>query len=333
MKKFISVLLVYCVIFTAVPSAFCALVDPYNVMHPLSIRDNGVSPNKNYIKMTYILKNPEKFDAYMFGSSRVGSIHTENIQGERCYNMTYSNGLPEEHLNNIKTFIKNGIVPKKIYIGIDSLSYTNDSHENMLGYRLPYEYLTENRLAFFKNYLDPAIVGSAAIQVISKNKKPADDRYAEIFYEYGWNYEYGHKSKFDFSNPEPTIGKIMCLNETLDDIAEIVKICNENELELVVFVNPMCKVTYEASLEKDYFVFLRKLADITPYYNFSGLNDVATDYGNFYDTSHYSCDVGDMILDCICNGEYDEKLYEQGFGWYVTHENADEFIALLESQQ
>lgn len=42
-------------------------VDPYNVFHWQKIRDNGVEPNSNYIKMQYILHNPDKFDSFLFG--------------------------------------------------------------------------------------------------------------------------------------------------------------------------------------------------------------------------------------------------------------------------
>ena len=331
MKKFLIKLLIYCVIFTAVPAIICASVDPYNVMHPLSIRENGVEPNKNYIKMTYILENPEKFDSFIFGSSRVGNFHVENIADERCYNMTYSYGSPDQHLDNIKTFVANGVLPKKIYIGVDSLSYTSDPSEAMTGFRMPYEYLTENPLAFMKTYLDPAVVGRA-ILTVEKTSAESADAYAERFYEYGWNRDYNYKTSYDFSNAKPDIGRAMRMDEILLDIAEIVRICEENGIELVIFTNPMHPVTYEESLGRDYLVFLRRLADITPYYNFSGYNDITTDNKNFIDNSHYTAEVSDMLIECMCNGKKYDGLYEQGFGQYITKDNADDFIALLESQ-
>ncbi len=331
MKKFLIKLLIYCIIFTLVPAAVCAVGDPYNVMHPLSIRQNGVEPNKNYIKMTYILNNPEKFDSFVFGSSRVGNIHVENIPDEHCYNMTYSYGAPEQHLANIKTFVENGITPKRIYIGIDSLSYTADPSENMIGYRLPYEYLTENPFVFLKTYLDPAVVGRA-ILTVRKTDKEAAEAYAHRFYEYGWNRDYNYKTTYDFSKAEPEIGRMMRIEETLEDISEIVKICNDNRIELVIFTNPMYSVTYEASLDTSYLEFLRKLADITPYYNFSSYNGITTDSKNYIDSSHYTAEVSDMLIECMCNGKRYDGLYEQGFGQYVTAENADSFIELLESQ-
>ena len=331
MKKFLIKLLIYCIVFTAFPAMICAVADPYNVMHPLSIRNNGVEPNKNYIKMTYILNNPEKFDSFVFGSSRVGNIHVENIPGERCYNMTYSYGSPDQHLDNIRTFVENKVIPERIYIGVDSLSYTTDPSDSMVGYRMPYEYLTENPLVFLKTYLDPAVVGRAVISVEKKTDESAE-AYSECFYEYGWNKDYNYKTSYDFSNVKPFIGKSMRINETLDNIAEIVKICNENGIDLVIFTNPLHPSSYEASLELDYLYFLGELAKITPYYNFSGYNDIVTDNSNFIDNSHYTAEVSDMLIECMCNGKKYDGLYEQGFGMYVTEDNADDFIALLEGQ-
>lgn len=330
MKKFIAIILAYCLVFAVIPAAFCVYVDPYNVMHPLDMRTTGVEPNKNFIKMTYILKNPDKFDSFVFGSSRVGNIHVENIPDEHCYNMTYSNGLPKEHLDNIKTFVKNGIIPKKIYLGVDSLSYTSDPADNLVGYRLPYEYLTENSLEFLKNYLDPAVVGRAALQVMSKSDTKEKDN--TRFYEYGWNSDYNKKTKYDFKNAEASIGQVMRMEETLAEIEEIVRVCKENSIELIVFTNPMYSVTYEASLERDYLVFLEKLAEITDYYNFSGYNEITVSPKNFIDSSHYTAEVSDMLIDCMCRNKVYDKLYSQGFGWKVTKDNADELIAILESQ-
>ena len=98
MKKFLVKASFFGIFCLLVGVAFPLWLDPYNVFHAAHIRDNGITPNKNYIKMTYLLSHPDTFDALLFGSSRVGAIHTEKISGLKCYNMTYSAGLPEEHL-------------------------------------------------------------------------------------------------------------------------------------------------------------------------------------------------------------------------------------------
>ena len=66
MKKFLLIVTAGALLLALFSACFCYVIDPFNVMHPLNIRDNGVEPNKNYIKITYILANPEKFDAFLF---------------------------------------------------------------------------------------------------------------------------------------------------------------------------------------------------------------------------------------------------------------------------
>lgn len=327
MKKFVWKVCVFTAYILLLTVFIPAWIDPYNVFHVNHIRDNGVEPNKNYIKMKYVLQHPDKFDSFLFGSSRVGSIHVENIPGERCYNMTYSIGLPAEHLDNIKSFIKKNIIPKRVYIGVDSFSYTeNRENHYTQPLRCPYEYAQSNPIDFYSLYFDLYIAIESLRTTFAY--EPRKD-YDMTFYEYGWWCEYGKETEMDWSSAVPEIGADNLLYETLDDIREIVNICNEYGIELIVFTNPMHQITYEASLEKDYLVFLKELAAITPYYNFSGLNAVTLNTDNYLDTSHYNAYIGDMMIDCICNGVVDEDLYEDGFGVYVTKENVEELILKL----
>lgn len=327
MKKFIWKVCVFAAYAFILTVVIPVLIDPYNIFHIDNIRYNGVEPNKNFIKMSYIIENPDKFDSLLFGSSRVGSIHVEKIVGEKCYNMTYSAGIPSEHLENIKTLIQNNVIPKKIYIGLDSLSYTEKGEEHYTEQlRCPYEYSQSKPKDFYLLYLNPYIAFKSLITTL---KSEPQENYSKNFYEYGWWCEYDRETKMDWSLAKASIGKGSHLYETLDDIKEIVDICNDNGIELIVFTNPMYELTYEASIEKDYLMFLRELVLITPYYNFSGINDVTSNKSNYIDTSHYNAYVGDMILDCICNGVVDDSLYNAGFGVYVTNENVDEVILKL----
>jgi len=331
MKKFLLKVFTYFLIFTTLIAFFCGTIDPFNVMHTDRIRDNGVEPNKNYIKMTYILNNPQKFDSFVFGSSRVGNIHVEKIPGVRCYNMTYSMGLPKEHLDNINTFLSAGIRPKRIYIGVDSLSYTNDPDDH-LDNRLwcPYEHLKKNTITFLKLYFDPAIV-SESFSTVIQGHTPSEE-YVERFYQYGWDSDYNRESAFSLDNAYPNVFPGYRMQETLDEIAEIVKVCKENDIELVIFTNPLSSVTYEASLEQDYLLFLEQLAKVTPYYNFSGYNAVTTDSKYYLDSSHYTAEASDLLIECMCNGKRYDELYADGFGVYVTKENVGALIQTLQSQ-
>ena len=330
MKRFVCkviVFMVFCAGFMIIPSVW---IDPYNVLHWEEIRNNGVEPNKNYIKMKYILNNPDKYDSYLFGSSRVGSIHVEKIMNERCYNMTYSCGTPKEHLENLKTLIEHEIYPEKIYMGVDSLSYTENPNDHLNhGLQSPYEYL-KNKENFLKLYLNPSFVLKALPTIMRRQEIEG----FENFYEYGWWCDYNRKTTIDWdSNPGPSMGRDYLLEETLENIKDIVVICEKYQIELILFTNPMHHITQAASIEQDYLVFLERLAHIKSYYNFSGYNMITLDNQYYIDTSHYNAYVGDLMIDVMCNNIVEEELYVDGFGMLVNKDNVNLLLELLKSKQ
>lgn len=329
MKKFIYKILLFslfCGIFmTSIP----VLIDPYNVFHTDNIRDNGIEPNTNYIKMNYILKNPDKFDAFLFGSSRVGAIHTENISDVNCYNMTYSEGIPQEHLDNLKTLIQHDIIPKRVYLGVDSLSYTMNPREHYTEHsRISYEYAKKHPIAFLSLYLDPNMALKSLKTTKAYTPQP---NYTERFYHYGWWCEYGQESLISKDNAPTILGAYNLMDEAIDCIAEFVSLCSENNIELIVFTNPMHYINHYDSWST-YPEFLQRLASVTDFYNFSGLNDITLNHNCYVDTSHYNAETGDFMLAYMSGQIPNEALYAQGFGLYVTDENIDELLSLLTSQ-
>ena len=330
MKKFIfKVLLwvIFCLLVCILPSYF---VDPYNVYHWDNIRDNGIEPNKNYIKTLYILNNPDKFNGYIFGSSRVGSIHVENITDYKIYNMTYSLGTPHENLETLQTFIQNGVKIDIVYLGVDSYSYTEDSSEhNEQSLRASYQYLTKDLRNMIYMYMDPSLT-MQSIEIMLEKK---DIGGMDVFYDYGWWCNYNRETSIDWENARASCGKSFLIEETLEDIAEIKALCDENDIKLVVFTNPMYELTYEESVERlDYLYFLERLASITDYYNFSGLNAITTDTDNYIDTSHYNAYVGDLLINTMVYNQTDENMQEEGFGFGVTENNVHELLEILQSQ-
>ena len=328
MKKFIIKVLVFLIIVAIIPMTISYVVDPFNVFHALNIRGNGVEPNKNFVKMNYILNNPDKFDSYVFGSSRVGNIHVNNMWGYKAYNMTYSECVPKEILSNVKTLINNGIYPKEIFVGVDNLSYTIDPESHMNASNAPYELSLDNPIKFYSYYLDPAVSFSSYISIIRDHK--VDDSYGYRFYEFGWNSDYGdNDTAYDFNNAKPSTGSDYRLEETLDEIKELVELCNDNNIKIAIFTNPMYYVTYDESVKQNYFEFLKGLSEITEFCNFSGYNAISVNSENWIDNSHYTAEVSDMVLECMCFHAYYEGLYEEGFGYWVNKDNINQFIEML----
>ena len=333
MKKFLIRIAAFGVFCLALVAAVSISIDPYSVFHPFAIRDNGIEADKNYIKMKYILSEPEKFDAFIFGSSRVGAIFPEKLHSVHCYNMTYSMGLPKDHLQNITTMVDNGLIPKRIYIGVDSLSYTMDPeiHKNFL-YQYSYEMARDDALHFWRSFFD-ASMAFDSLFTSRGHEKEAD--FVSDFYDYGcWKTGYRKPKNLDYLKDGAFIGTDDFKEDVLGDMAQIVEICRKNRIELVVFTNPMHHLTFDASVEDaGWYDFVTGLAQVTDFVNFAGLNAITTDDYNYNDTSHYIAGVGDRMIRRL-EGEQDTQAkYGESFGFAVNAGNAAELVEIWEKER
>lgn len=334
MKKFLIKVMVFCLIVAALIVPFNVIIDPYNVFHADRIRDNGIEPNKNYFKTKYVIENSEKYDSYLFGSSRVGFLDVEKMTGGTYYNMMYSEGVPYEHLKTLEAMVSNGEVPKNVIIGVDDIACFVDPefHKKQL-YRLayPYEGSLLDKAGFYLRYMD-TITTLRSIPTI-KAHGPEDESAVERYYTTG-------TENLNLPTAFPEAGNFpywadyykLRTDEVLYEIGQIWMLCEQYDINLTVFTNPIHATTYTKDLENGYLEFLNKLADVTPYYNFSGFNNVTCDNAYYYETSHYSPAAGDLIIQAIFEGNVADELKAQGFGVYVTKDNAEEVTKLLLSQ-
>lgn len=301
-------------------------IDPYNIFHVNDIRDNGIEPNKNFIKTEYISRNPDRFDAFIFGSSRVSGIHTEKVEGYRFYNMTYSEGVPEEHRQNLQVMLKRGVKPKLVVIGIDDISFLIDPalhREDPL--RASYPIGFRDKLHFYVKYFEPIM---AVNSLETTYFMPRTIIYDRNFYDTGWTLDYGMNPATNWSQAQAD-WNVRYANRTpqaLEEIRQLKQLCDEHGIELIIFTNPIHPLTFAQAVENGYGEFLQGVSKITGFYNFSGYNDITLNNDNYLETSHYKAEVGDLILDVIFSGKRDEHLESQGFGLYVTPENCQSFL-------
>ena len=282
-------------------------------------------PNQNFIKIKYIMNNKKKYDSFIFGSSRVGKINPLKIENGKYYNMTYSEGLPREHYQNIKFLINNDVKIKNILIGLDDFSYkvNPEKHYSEPMRKMHYLVSGSNILNFYINYLlvEPkisALKNGNLNYDIYNTGMPITPKSIDIFIEQ--NREAHNK---DIKFKMPTFYKENNLiNETIEDIKNIISICKENNINLIFFINPIHKTTYLYNNLDNLNNFKKRLSQITNYYDFAIINSLTTNNYNFYETSHYRELVGDIILDTIYNNSTE-------YGLLVTKDNIDNYIEVL----
>lgn len=336
MGKFVKRSCIYILLILFFSVFFSMLIDPYNIYHYKRIRVHSGESNTRYIKTKYILENPDKFDSFLFGSSRVGYIHTENLNTKenRWYNMTYANGLLPEIKETIKTFIQNGIIPENIMIGIDAVDGANAKvHLDDL-MRKPYPTTLMDTVKFHLSYLNPSISFEA---LFTLEKEGNEDILRQQFYEYGGIYKTGNRNynwdKVPVVKNELMTEKTAHIESTLQVVKEISLLCKENKINLILFTTPLHVSAYFDSMDQGFLLFIKEAAKIHEIYCFSSINAINTNNENYWEEVHFDSKVGDLILERIFKQEdFDDHLLSQGFGTLLNEDNAEEHYAFLINQ-
>jgi hypothetical protein len=313
---------------------FNVVIDPFKVFlkgFPISY----IEPNKQNLKMNYILKNKTKFDSFIFGSSRTNFIDPSDIHSGKYYNMTYPGGIPNQHFKNIAYLYKKGVKIQNLIIAVDYLSFFNDKRsdaDNLVMKDFPVT--LEEKFNFYKTYLFLFPEKKLIKEAISKtpidysalyskgimiNHKVNDDIEADID-------KFVNQPKFKipyskYENDRP-------IDLALSQIDSIVQFSKRHHINLKIFINPTHVTTYVNINLDEYYEALRKLAKITDYYDFSGLNNVALDNYNYFEPSHFRLSVGKMIIAKIEN--ISDKTIPDDFGRMVTKDNIENHIQFHE---
>ena len=128
MKKFLlkNFLLFFVAIF--IPLALRYHYEAFNVFHwkNLRILESAVDGNENVVKTQYIIHNPQRFNAFILGSSRIGHLPQDALPSHleeknlNWFNMTYTEGFPQENYETLKSFLKNKIKIEAVLLGFDN---------------------------------------------------------------------------------------------------------------------------------------------------------------------------------------------------------------------
>jgi hypothetical protein len=319
------------------------LFDPYGIFRNKSLKlgyELGYEPNQHYAKMRYLLNYEHSFDSYLFGSSRVGKINPDLISDGNYYNMNYSEGVPGEHLEDIKIMLKNGVPVKNVIIGLDNSSYTirPETHRGQI-MRHPYDDSLVKKLLFQVKYL----ISAPRFSIMKYFRQREDDllinfnilgngmqNLENVDMNIERNIErHVASDRFHAGEYIRTDGKyeteyVQRMEDMIRDIKKTVKLSKTHHFNLVFFINPIHKNYYVQNDPHLFHTFKKELAQITDYWDFSGFNSVTTDNYYYYEISHYRVMVGDFVA---CRMTHCENIrVPDDFGLLVTSENVDDHI-------
>ncbi len=297
--------------------------------------------NQHMFHPAYVYKNSNRFDSFLFGSSRVGVIDVTKIPTGKFYNMSYSLGVPAQHLAILKYFLKKGIKIKSVIIGLDEISFVSKGAKNeqdLLRIMHP-DIGGPDRLKIFGMYFfrppelseigqwwDRVILGIVKGQIVMSS-----EGINLGFRERDKSIEREEKPIFNFTvkTYKPVIYPTKSSNAAFIILSELVALANTYHFSITFFINPLYAQLYINEAES-LFLAKARLAQLTDYYDFSGFNSVTTNPLNYYESSHYRYRVGDLIVERIFGGG--SVPVPDDFGVHVTKQNVGRHLEIQKQE-
>jgi hypothetical protein len=308
MKIFISVFISVCLLIISLNY----FVDPFGVFGDKYFKMYGYNMKQNIrmAKIGYLDSHFTQFDSYIIGGSKSGSLLPKSAEkyfkGSKFYNLTMTGGRFYDYQKTLEYIIKNYKV-KNIILQISQLEIdkpgTSKGFSGMLNGKVESDFPA---LFFLQTLFQHP---QYSIEKIKEAQKWTREYEAQFFYNYkngSYNREkqdieiendskkyYSNKALFP-DKEKPKLGK--AIQENLNIMKKIVKLCEENDINLLTISAPTYKVEMDSYPKALWVDYMTEIGKITDYWNFSGYNSINNSNTNFYDNEHFRVKVGDMIL-------------------------------------
>jgi hypothetical protein len=262
-------------------------------------------------------------------------IHVEKIPEGRFYNMSYSLGLPTQHLAILKAFTKRGIKIKHVVIGLDEIAFAMPPaatqkhlvrimHPDIGGPGRPELF----GMYFFRKpdveeigrWQDRVVQGKMNGRIITTPQGVnlvwlEKDRIIEKAAKPVFNFNAGPYKPVNYGPEE--------MDKAFRAIGELVALAQAHHFQLTFFISPIYSQLYLNNAEA-LLTAKARLAQMTDYYDFSGFNSVTINPINYYEEVHYRYRVGDMIMARIF--DVDVTDLQEDFGVLVTGQNVGQHL-------
>jgi hypothetical protein len=327
-------------------AGFNAFVNPYGVFESPTIdKFNQAKPAKlNNMRMFKAVEVSRIEPNMLFlGSSRtdygMNPQHPALAQQQPAYNL----GLGASNTLEMRLYLEHVLARTDVdlvVIGLDEFMFNthNDKNVQFERYQLGGRGLTIRDAVNTTFSLD-ALAASLETLSMSReypdyvsyspqgqlNLRPLDRDPSATDYRFGKSL-----SVYFESFPQP----YALSQDNLAELQKIIEIAQRENIELRFFISPSHATRYEAIRTaghwEAYEQMKREIAQITPFWDFSGYNSItkeaiSPDMQHYIDDSHYRSEVGDLVLNKLLN--YQSETVPQDFGVLVTPENVESHLA------
>ena len=318
-------------------------VDPFNIFHTPFLKKQ-FQINERFTKIEYLEENHNKFNGYLLGSSRIGTTQPKEIEqyipDSKFYNMTLSSANIYDYKVVLQHFIKNHYPIKTLYLqlDIDHMSFYGNDDNNYFSKFHPYTQ-DESLALFYLKYLT-AFSPLNLKGKIMQNIKPSNlsdynitsGIWTNVKKEKSIHQDCQHyiDNTSEFNLDYRRVLKYSTAKESIQDLQKIINLTKEHHIKLYLFTTPHNHNLMDTFEIESYFNYLKDIAKITDFYDFSGYNSVTNNDCNYYDISHYRPIIGKLITARI----FKNPLIEvpKDFGVLVTKENINKRLKTLKEE-
>lgn len=298
------------------------------------------------IKAQHLKNFSDQYDAYVIGGSKAGALRTEKLReldGYNYYNVWQLSGNFQDYYYYTKYVVEN-CNPKKILLHISTSEIKRFNREGVGDiYEIPSELTGDSKIAEVFEFLFKNL--SASVDEIKLRNNPNDpiypcyktgERNLKKYYDvYKTNkvgyYDFLFKAQVDEYLPRITEGPIdksYPVARSIEMLKKIKKLCDDNNVELQVFIGSVFlgeQIYYEGPW---YYSFLEQIVQITGgVWSFNTFNDIMKNPFNYYNAYHYLYETGDLMIDNMTG-----KQKTKDFGEYLTMDNVAAHIEKRKAQ-
>ncbi len=318
------------------------VIDPYNYFELRVTGFNKIKPNENnQIRISKLLALRRiQPDVIVLGSSRVLSGIDVDVPALKDAGVAHNLGITGARIDELMYYLQYAVThnhrnkPKTVILGIDFYMFNQAEYpeiefikNNMHGY---FPVLDVGKTTFSFNALN-ASHKTLEHNLKSHSKNSTSPSKILESFEYWLNAFLDKNTWYRDYTLSP---------EKLNAFKKIVKICQENNIELIVFISPAHATDTEVinllELWPIFEKWKREAVKVTPVWDFSGYNSVTTEpisekMVNYNDSSHYTTKVGSLVLNRVLS--YQTEQMPDDFGVLVNSNNIASHLENIRSDR
>lgn len=285
-------------------------IDQRRVLHSdYSNAYEGITINKPFLKVSYLLDHKDKYDTLLMGSSRNASLDVSLIS-PHAYNLYYEFGIIGAHLHNLKTLLANKVKIENVWLGINDYDTWKNPEDHESDYsKKTYKDNFIGKVDFYSFYLFKKIDDNDIKILRGKNHLSESNRIIQkkdIVYEKKLkDKEQRHvdNSASWIKKMTSTAGMILGyqdneyrIDNAVKEIQEMKSLCKDHNITLTVFTYPSFYKTYLQYNQYKIEEFKRKLSLVVDFHDFYNLDQLSLNELNWTDSSHFTRNIGNYLV-------------------------------------